>query len=662
MKQVIRRKFASRLTRRIVTWLFVLMVLMSLAICYITMDGVIYFYSYSYHNSMRSTTEYMRRVQLDVYVTVNNNVDQVESLLDRPEELQAAMKRIVAKNKRIRSCGISFVEGYYPQYGRWFCPYAWKDKEKGDITVYSDNMGREEYDYLSSDWFQEALKRNRGYWCDPFFDGFDSTMPLIAYLVPIHDKQGRTVAIMGADLSLDWLTKQLVKEDSLNNAYMSIGDEDFNSQTYIINRKGLFISHPNEKHIMCDNLFEHISPYYKKDSQMVEELCKSITEGKESKDEIEKSVLVDGTQSFLFFMPVSHTDWVVVSSVPWLALAMPGFIIAFVHLLLIVIAIVVIYFICRATIKRMIKPLSKLVVSADEVAKGNFKARLPKLYKHDEIHLLRDSFENMQLSLTNYVDELKKTTASKAAIENELRIAHDIQMSMLPKKYPPYPERSDIDIYGSLVPAKAVGGDLFDFFIRENQLFFCVGDVSGKGIPASLVMAVTRSLFRNVAAHVSNPGRILIALNDAMSEGNDRNMFVTFFVGVLNLDTYELEYCNAGHNAPLILLDTVSMLPVESNLPLGVMSGWEFVPQRITMPPGTMVFLYTDGLSEAENMDHQLFGDIRTQEAARQCISCNMFTSEEFVNYMTTVVHAFVGEAEQSDDLTMLAIKLNNNQ
>ena len=622
MKQVIRRKFASRLTRRIVTWLFVLMVLMSLAICYITMDGVIYFYSYSYHNSMRSTTEYMRRVQLDVYVTVNNNVDQVESLLDRPEELQAAMKRIVAKNKRIRSCGISFVEGYYPQYGRWFCPYAWKDKEKGDITVYSDNMGREEYDYLSSDWFQEALKRNSGYWCDPFFDGFDSTMPLIAYLVPIHDKQGRTVAIMGADLSLDWLTKQLVKEDSLNNAYMSIGDEDFNSQTYIINRKGLFISHPNEKHIRS-SYFMHIT--------LIILFYSGNRLSKPTVYHLESSIN----------NRCSSSDWVVVSSVPWLALAMPGFIIAFVHLLLIVIAIVVIYFICRATIKRMIKPLSKLVVSADEVAKGNFKARLPKLYKHDEIHLLRDSFENMQLSLTNYVDELKKTTASKAAIENELRIAHDIQMSMLPKKYPPYPERSDIDIYGSLVPAKAVGGDLFDFFIRENQLFFCVGDVSGKGIPASLVMAVTRFLFRNVAAHVSNPGRILIALNDAMSEGNDRNMFVTFFVGVLNLDTYELEYCNAGHNAPLILLDTVSMLPVESNLPLGVMSDWEFVPQRITMPPGTMIFLYTDGVHEATNENGEMYG------MERMLASLNEYKEKSFsVSHFSACCSHFILSAE----------------
>lgn len=141
----------------------------------------------------------------------------------------------------------------------------------------------------------------------------------------------------------------------------------------------------------------------------------------------------------------------------------------------------------------------------------------------------------MQHSLTHYVEELKETTASKAAIENELKIAHDIQMSMLPKTFPPYPERDDIDIFGTLKPAKDVGGDLFDFYIRDEKLIFCIGDVSGKGVPASLVMAMTRSLFRNISSHVTEPHLIVKALNDTMADDNDTNMFVTLFLGVLDL-------------------------------------------------------------------------------------------------------------------------------
>ena len=662
MKKEKRRSIARSLTRRIVIWLFVLMGLTSFCMCFFTMLALEYFYSFSYHNSMRSTTEYTRRVQSDIYVAVTNNLALIESQIDHPEQLQATMEQIVSTNNRIRSCGINFIDSYYPQYGRWFCPYAWKEDMDGDgiKEVQSNNMGAGEYDYLHNDWFLQAIKADTAYWCDPFFDGYDSKTPLVAYLVPVHNKKGRTVAILGADVSLDWLTTKLHQVDSVNNASQFSGDErDAFSHTFIIDRKGTYICHPDEKRILTHNFFDDVKPCEETDSIRFKTLCQDIVQGKISDNESAMRVFVDDQECILFFMPVKHTSWIVITVVPWYALQLPGIVMVIFQLFFIVITLIVMYIICWYLVKRTTKPLRKLAVSADEVAKGNFNACLPKLHKHDEIHQLRDSFENMQTSLTRYIEELKDTTASKAAIENELRIAHDIQMAMLPKKFPPYPERDDLDIFGSLVPAKAVGGDLFDFFIRDNQFFFCIGDVSGKGVPASLVMAVTRSLFRNVTAHVADPGRITVAINDALSEGNERNMFVTFFVGVLNLETHELRYCNAGHNAPFVLTDNVSLLPVESNLPLGVMAGWEFVSQQINMAPDTTIFLYTDGLTEAENIEHLQFGEDNAQDVLRQCIAGEALNSEEMVHQMTMAVHAFVGEAEQSDDLTMLAIKRN---
>ncbi|MBO7661294.1 MAG: serine/threonine-protein phosphatase, partial [Bacteroidaceae bacterium] len=175
-------------------------------------------------------------------------------------------------------------------------------------------------------------------------------------------------------------------------------------------------------------------------------------------------------------------------------------------------------------------------------------------------------------------------------------MAQNIQMSMLPKTYPPYPERNDIEIYGSLTPAKGVGGDLYDFFIRDEKLFFCIGDVSGKGVPASLVMAVTRTLFRNIATHNVEPSHIVETMNMNICEGNDNNMFVTMFVGVLDLATGHLCYCNAGHDAPYI---QTAQLPCNPNLPVGVMSEWKFTEQETTLNSNTMIFLYTDGLTEA---------------------------------------------------------------
>ncbi len=291
------------------------------------------------------------------------------------------------------------------------------------------------------------------------------------------------------------------------------------------------------------------------------------------------------------------------------------------------------------------------------MAKGNFQTPLPVINTHDEIHRLRDSFGNMQRSLVEYTEELRATTAQKASMESELKIAHDIQMSMLPKTFPPYPERHDIDIYGSLKPAKGVGGDLFDFFIRDEKLFFCVGDVSGKGVPASLFMAVTRSLFRNISAHVVKPSTIVTTLNNAMTEGNDTNMFVTIFVGVLDLQTGLLRYCNGGHDAPLLIGRGVGELPCDANLPIGVMPDFTFSSQEVSIDPQTTIFLFTDGLNEAEDSRHAQFGDLRIWNVAKRLLSENRHQPQLLIEEMTETVQRFVGDAEQSDDLTMLAIQ-----
>lgn len=239
----------------------------------------------------------------------------------------------------------------------------------------------------------------------------------------------------------------------------------------------------------------------------------------------------------------------------------------------------------------------------------------------------------------------------KERIENEIHIAREIQMSMIPKTFPPFPERKDLDLAASVIPAKEVGGDLYDFFIRDEKLFFCIGDVSGKGVPASLVMAVTRSLFRAMSAHETSPARIVTSMNDSISETNENNMFVTFFCGVLDLPTGQLSYCNAGHNPPLILTDDISGLPVIPNLPLGIIGDMKFVEQETVLQYDDALFLYTDGLSEAENSSHEQFGESRIKTALH-----GRKSSENHLKNIEHSVSLFVDKAPQSDDLTMLFI------
>ena len=239
----------------------------------------------------------------------------------------------------------------------------------------------------------------------------------------------------------------------------------------------------------------------------------------------------------------------------------------------------------------------------------------------------------------------------KEKMQSELQIAHNIQMSMIPKIFPAFPERKDLDMSAMLVPAKEVGGDLYDFFIREERLYFCVGDVSGKGVPASLVMAVTRSLFRTLAGRETSPAQIVGQMNTSMSDMNESNMFVTLFCGVLDMKTGHLEYCNAGHNAPLIFTDKIDMMSVKANLPLGIMQEFDFEQQSLDLHHDDALFLYTDGVTEAENIHHELFGDERLEEVMHE-----RRTAQEHLEAVRDAITAFVGEAPQSDDITLLFI------
>ena len=252
-----------------------------------------------------------------------------------------------------------------------------------------------------------------------------------------------------------------------------------------------------------------------------------------------------------------------------------------------------------------------------------------------------------------FIEQLRFNDLDKKRqkMQGELQIATGIQMSMVPKTFPPFPERNDLDMASTIDPAKEVGGDLYDFFIRDEKLFFCVGDVSGKGIPAALVMAVTRTTFRNLSASEDSPGRIVKAMNDNLSSMNESNMFVTFFCGVLDLAKGHLRYCNAGHNPPLILSNAISQLPVVPNLPLGVLGGMEFEEQETDFAFDDALFIYTDGLTEAENSKHELFGEQRMKAS----LSGRKSAKDHLDNIRRSVAE-FVGDAPQSDDLTLLFI------
>ena len=246
--------------------------------------------------------------------------------------------------------------------------------------------------------------------------------------------------------------------------------------------------------------------------------------------------------------------------------------------------------------------------------------------------------------------------AAQERIESELRIARDIQMSMVPSQFPDY---EGLDMFASMTPAKEVGGDLYGYVLIGDKLYFALGDVSGKGVPASLFMAQATRLFRTLAAQQMMPAEICTRMNDALSgDDNETSMFVTFFLGLIDLTTGHLDFCNAGHNPPVIgggehHGDFLDMIP---NAPIGLWPGLEYEGEEIDSIKGRPMFIYTDGLNEAENRQQEQFGDDRLLDILR---TTHFDSAQQVIDTLKTEVERHRNGAEPNDDLTMMCIRVS---
>jgi sigma-B regulation protein RsbU (phosphoserine phosphatase) len=270
---------------------------------------------------------------------------------------------------------------------------------------------------------------------------------------------------------------------------------------------------------------------------------------------------------------------------------------------------------------------------------------------------LAESFVYMQNSLKRYIRDLTETTAAKERIESELKIAREIQMSIIPKIFPPFPDRPEFDIFAFIEPAKEVGGDLYDFFfIDDDHICFMIGDVSGKGVPASLFMAVTKTLFKANTSEGARPDEILTRLNNELARDNESCMFVTIFCGILNTKTGEVLYSSAGHNPPLVLCREkgVEYLGASGGVAVGAMEGLSFKTEKLVLHPGECLFMYTDGVTEAANLRDELFSEKRLLDDLSPLRDRPI---KAIVSSLMEKIEDFSQGAPQADDITMMIIK-----
>ena len=568
-----------------------------------------------------------------VEIAVKNMSWLVVDKLDYPDYMYALTQQILRSNPYVVGSAIAFEPGYYPEKGVLFSPYSYRSEE----GIRSKQLGTEDYEYHYMDWYLIPKLLGTPYWSEPYFDEGGADMVMTTYSLPLYDSSGKMYAVFTADISLEWFADKVKEIKPYPN-----------SRNYMIGRGGTFLVNDRKEAILNESFFAR--PLENGDEELMRTGHQMIN-GKKGMTSFNR----EGVSFNIFYAPVQATGWSV--SVVCLHDDVFAGVDSLRNRVLTILMFGLLFLtgFCYFTVRRLTNPLARFAGSANEIAKGNFHAELPVIKSKDEMKTLHDSFGTMQQSLVDYIDELKKTTASKERIESELRIARSIQMSMVPKIFPPFPEREDVDLYAKLIPAKEVGGDLYDFFIEDNKLYFIVGDVSGKGVPASLVMAVTCRLFRTIAEHLHTPAEIVKALNDTLAENNDSNMFCTAFLGVLDLKTGNMQYCNAGHNAPIMLASSseVKFMEVKPNLPLGLFGDFPYEGQECDITKETSLFLYTDGVTEAENTAKVLYSDERLLDLLGKQRK-NM--PQTIVDIVLDDVNKHADGAEQSDDITIMCV------
>ncbi len=563
--------------------------------------------------------------------------------LDSPDSMFVYSRRILENNPYLNGCSIAFEPYYFKDRGKYFSAYSYNDGG----TILTTQEGNEHYEYFFLDWYQTAKLLDRPVWTEPFFDfnpdDIYSTEAIASYCKPIKDNSGKYVGTFSTDISLGWLSETISAVKPYPNSY-----------SIMIGEGGTFFVHPDSTKLFFQTIFTET---LENPDPALSELGHAMLRGEEGMRELQ----MDGVDSYVFFKPLGETGWSVAIVCPQSDIFGGYNHLKRIVLFIVLFGLLLMLPVFGRIVSRELKPLRSLADQTDTIARGNFDHRLPEDGRCDEIGRLSHSFVDMQNSLIRYIDELKETTATKASIESELKVASSIQASMLPRIFPPFPERKDIDLYASMKPAKEVGGDLFDFFLRDEKLFFCIGDVSGKGAPAAMLMAVTHSLFRAASSHESDPSAIVRTINETICQDNDASMFVTLFVGVLDLPSGRLRYCNAGHDSPLLYRETLSTLECLPNLPVGIISDMRYVTQECILTSGSTLFLYTDGLTEAMNAGYEQFGKDRVTPLVESCCEQGMIP-RQILDTVLEGVRAFVQDADQSDDLTMLALRYTPGQ
>lgn len=557
------------------------------------------------------------------------------------QQLHTLLRRTVENNPEIYGSFAAFEPYAFSPKLHLYAPYYYR--KNGKITFEGLENSYIDFPYPYWDWYQIPRELGKLEWSEPYFDDGAGNIVMSTCSLPFYEEingKKQLKGIVGADVSLDALTELISSVKILKTGYAAL-----------LSRNAMILAHPLKDAIMNETFFSIAEA---RNDPSLRALGKKMIRGETGF--VHYTSLV-GITSWMYYTPIPSSGWTLavvfpgaelLENVRKLSITMAAM--GFVGLVLLTLAVI---YIART----IIKPLQLLTTATDEIASGNFDVALPTVSSNDEVGMLTHDFQLMEQSLKAYIKNLTETTAAKERIQSELKVATHIQESLLPRLFPPFPNHTEFDIYASMVPAKEVGGDFYDFFfIDDNNLLFLIADVSDKGVPAALYMMVAKTLLKSEGQRLGEPDKILRSVNNILAADNESCMFTTVFCAILDVNTGAVHFANAGHNPPLIIdSEGVRYLTMKPGLMLGAMTETIFKTEHISLKPGETLFLYTDGVTEARNRNEEMYGELRLLEAMQLAPKEKV---TDMIHYISAEVTRHADNAPQSDDITMLAIKI----
>lgn len=563
-------------------------------------------------------------------------------VMDEPADTAATLrllKDIVGKNEEIFGSCVAWRPEPRGKDTLYYAPYFCKS---GDSLIYR-NLGNLGYRYPEWEWYRAPVRLGRPVWSEPYFDEGGGDALMATYSVPFFSEENDTsgpAGVVTADVSLKWLQEVVSEIRIFKTGY-----------AFLISREGVIITHPEEELVLRESIFSLADSL--KDEEL-RRIGENMVAGGEDFVSVEAGFFRE--RSWIYYNSLDNNNWSIAFVFPESELYADlrelnrRLIVMAIGGLLVLLALIVLI------ARRVTQPVRKLVAAAREIGHGKLDLEITPLRSRDEVGQLQDSFIRMQMELRTFITDLKKATAEREKVESELKIAREIQMGLVPLGGQ-VSTSHDPEVFGLLEPARTVGGDLFDYFFPDPEhMFFVIGDVSGKGIPAAMFMAVTVTAMRTAARLEGNRlGAVMAPVSEHLFTHNPGSFFVTLFAGVMEVKTGKVQFMNFGHNPPYVLKKSGQAVRIEpiSGLPLGIRKTAVMEPFELQLQPGDTLVLYTDGITEAGDMEGRFFAESKLASALSASAGKD---PRSLLEDLIRDVHAFARGHEQDDDMAALAI------